>query len=280
MEDKFAQVNGISLHYLDYPGEGPTLVLLPGLTANAHSFDGLIAAGLSPRCRVVALDLRGRGLTDKPDSGYRMADHAADVLGLLDVLGLEQVVLGGHSFGGLLTYYIAANFPQRVSRLVAMDAGVVFHPRTRELLLPTLSRLGQVVDSWEAYRAQVRQLPFWGGLWDSAIESFYRADVRINHDNTVQTHATLQVIIEASTKGAEEPWEAHIRAIKQPALLINANGPYGLADAPALLPRELAQQTVDLLADCRYVEVPGNHMTMLFGENAAPTTNAILEFVE
>ena len=76
----FVQTNNIQLHYLSHPGEGPTLVLLPGLTANAHAFDGLIQAGLSPRYRVLALDLRGRGLTDKPTTGYSMADHAADSL--------------------------------------------------------------------------------------------------------------------------------------------------------------------------------------------------------
>ncbi|MGH9962063.1 MAG: alpha/beta fold hydrolase, partial [Pyrinomonadaceae bacterium] len=59
--DRFAQVNGIRLHYLDHPGNEPALVFLPGLTANAHCFDGLIKAGLSPRFRVLALDLRGRG---------------------------------------------------------------------------------------------------------------------------------------------------------------------------------------------------------------------------
>ena len=82
----FAQVNGIRLHYLDHKGGDPVLVLMPGLTSNAQSFDGLVGAGLSPALRVLALDLRGRGLSDKPVSGYSLAAHAADVIGLLDVL--------------------------------------------------------------------------------------------------------------------------------------------------------------------------------------------------
>jgi len=95
--DQFVSTNGIRLHYLDHPGEGSPLVLMPGLTANALSFDGLINAGLSPSLRVLALDMRGRGLSDKPAGGYRMADHAADVLGLLDTLELKEMILGGHS---------------------------------------------------------------------------------------------------------------------------------------------------------------------------------------
>ena len=101
---------------------GPTLVLAPGLTANAHSFDGLMRAGLGDVAHVLALDMRGRGESDAPATGYAMEDHARDVLGLLDALELERVVMGGHSFGGLLTYWLAANHPERVERCVVIDA--------------------------------------------------------------------------------------------------------------------------------------------------------------
>src|SRR5215216_65999 len=120
--DRFAQVNNIQLHYLDYAGGEPVLVLLPGLTANAHAFDGLIQAGLNNSFRVLALDLRGRGLSDKPAAGYSMQDHAADVISLLDSLGIERVVMCGHSFGGLLTLYLASNYPERISKLVIIDS--------------------------------------------------------------------------------------------------------------------------------------------------------------
>lgn len=78
--DQFVRLNDFQLHYLDHPGDDPPLVLMPGLTANAHSFDGLIKAGLSSAMRVLALDLRGRGLSDKPDSGYSLAEgHYVEV---------------------------------------------------------------------------------------------------------------------------------------------------------------------------------------------------------
>src|SRR4051794_2876176 len=92
--------DGVRIHYLDAPGAGRPLVMLHGLSANAHCFAGLIVAGLSPAYRVIAPDLRGRGQSDKPSSGYTMPDHARDVLALMDHLGLDRVVLGGHSFGG------------------------------------------------------------------------------------------------------------------------------------------------------------------------------------
>ncbi|MFH0351958.1 MAG: alpha/beta fold hydrolase [Chromatiales bacterium] len=277
--DRFVQTNNIQLHYLDHPGDGPTLALMPGLTANAHAFDGLIQAGMSPRLRVLALDLRGRGLSDKPATGYSMADHVADVLGLLDTLDLDQVVLGGHSFGGLLTFYIAAHHPERVSKLVIIDAAGSMHPRIRELIRPSLNRLGRVLPAWEAYLQAMKEMPFFNGWWDPAIESLYRADVQINEDGTVQARSRPEVIVEAVEKALAEPWEQHLAVIRQPTLLLNAPGPYGPPGTPPVLPREQAQATVKALANCRYIEIPGNHMTMLYGEGAQRLVETVTTFV-
>ncbi len=278
MNAKLVQTNGISLHAVDYPGNGPTLLLLPGLTANAHSFSGLIAAGLAPRFHCVALDLRGRGLSDKPESGYTMADHAADVLGVLDELGLETAVLVGHSFGGLLGYYLAAKHPHRVERLVAIDAAkAATNPAVAEMIKPSLARLGQVLPSVEAYLAAMKQMPFLEGKWDEHIEAYYRADMRVNDDGTAQPQSTPEAIAAAIDGVISEDWESVFAAIEQPTLLINATEPYG--PAGPLVTREQAEGTVELLANGRYAHVPGNHVTMVFGDNAAKTAQAITQFV-
>jgi pimeloyl-ACP methyl ester carboxylesterase len=277
--DQFVRVNNIQLHYLDHQGGDPPLVLMPGLTANACSFDGLIKAGLSPALRVLALDLRGRGLSHKPDSGYSMADHAADVLGLLDALELRQVVLGGHSFGGLLSIYMAAKNPERVSKLVIIDAAGSMHPRVRELIKPSVDRLGKVLPSWEAYLEAMKQMPFYQGWWDPTIESYYRADVEIRGDGTVKPRSCPEAIIEAVEKSLAEDWAQLLSAVRQPVLLLNAPGPYGPPGTPPVLPREQAMDTVNMLSEGRYGEIPGNHMTMLFGEGAQRIVEAILAFV-
>ena len=150
MISRHVHTNGIRLHYLEAGTSGPTLVLMPGLTANAHSFDGLVAAGLADHIRVLALDLRGRGETDQPDT-YTLTDHAADVVGLLDALGLDRVVLGGHSFGGLLTYHLAAAYPERVSRCVVIDAPALIPPAILDQIKPSLDRLDVTMPSWEHY---------------------------------------------------------------------------------------------------------------------------------
>jgi pimeloyl-ACP methyl ester carboxylesterase len=277
--DQWMRVNNIALHYLDHPGSDPPLILMPGLTANAHSFDGLINAGLSPAQRVLALDLRGRGLSDKPDSGYSMADHAADVLGLLDALKLQQVVLGGHSFGGLLTIYMAARYPERVSKLVVIDAAGKMHPELREMIQPSVDRLGKVVPSWDAYLESMKKMPFFQGWWDPTIESFYRADVEIHNDGTVKSRTRPEAITEAVDKSMKEDWAQHLSAIKQPMLLLNAPGSFGPPGTAPILSREQALETVNAVALGRYIEVPGNHMTMLYGEGAKRMVAEIIAFV-
>ena len=277
--DQFVRLNDFQLHYLDHPGDDPPLVLMPGLTANAHSFDGLIKAGLNSAMRVLALDLRGRGLSDKPESGYSLADHAADVLGLLDALELSQVVLGGHSFGGLLTLYMAAHHPERISKLVVIDAAGSMHPQVRELIKPSVDRLNKVLPSWEAYIKAMRQMPFYQGWWDPTIESYYRADIEIRDNGTVIPRSRPEAIIETVDKVLAEDWVQHLAAVKQPMLLLNALGSFGPPGAPPILPRKQALETVNAVVAGHYVEVPGNHMTMLFREGAQCMVEAIIAFV-
>ena len=276
---KFITANGLKLHYLDHPGPEPALILMPGLTANAHSFDGYIEAGLSPARRVLALDLRGRGLSDKPATGYSMADHAADIIGFMDALEIEQAFLGGHSFGGLLTIYLGATHPERFPRLVVIDAAASMHPNTMELIKPSVERLGQVLPSWESYLEAMKNLPFYHDWWDPLIENYYRADVAINPDGSVTPQARPEAIIAAAGAVMMENWHQHLAALRQPLLLVNAPGPFGLPGTAPVLPKELALETVNAVADGRYVEVPGNHMTMLFGPGAEKTVAAILSFL-
>jgi pimeloyl-ACP methyl ester carboxylesterase len=277
--DRYAKANGIRLHYLDHAAEGPTLLLMPGLTANAHSFDALVSAGLVPAVRLLALDLRGRGLSDQPESGYTLADHAADVIGLLDSLDLDRVALGGHSYGGLLGLYLAAHHPERVSKLVVIDAAAEMHPDTRRLIQPAIDRLGKPVPSWAHYLAAVKLMPCFYRWWDPAIESYFRADVRTLPDDRVISRSSPAAITEAVEHVLAEDWQAKLPLIDQPTLLLNATGGYGLPGAPPLLPRAQAEATVAALRHGRYRAVPGNHITLLYGEGAALMAKEIVKFM-
>jgi pimeloyl-ACP methyl ester carboxylesterase len=276
---RYVAAGAVRTYYLDAAGGEPPLVLLHGLSSNADVFGGLLAAGLSPAFRVVAPDLRGRARSDKPASGYRMADHAADVVALLDALGLERVVLGGHSFGALLSIYLAATHPGRVSRLVVLDASIRLQPQVREMLKPSLDRLTQVLPSADDYLARIRAAPYLDGRWDPELEGYFRAEIGGSGDGGVRSLTSADAVAQALDGVLAEPWAELAPRVSQPALLLNALGPYGPPGSPPLILREDARDTVAALPDCRYVEVPGNHLTMLFGGNAAVVRREIERFV-
>ena len=125
--------DGLRLHYRDYPGSAaaPPLLCLPGLTRNARDFERL-AERYAGRFRVLALDFRGRALSDDdPDpSHYHPLTYAQDVIELLSQLGIDRAIFVGTSLGGLVTMLVAGLAPQRIAAAVLNDVG------------PELSRTG------------------------------------------------------------------------------------------------------------------------------------------
>ncbi|MBV6697613.1 alpha/beta hydrolase [Kitasatospora aureofaciens] len=117
-------IDGRRLSYLDFGGTGRPLVALHGHLGEGAMFAQL-AASLGGEWRVIALDQRGHGDSDRAGD-YSREGYLADVLALLDHLGLDRVVLLGHSLGGINAYQFAARHPERVGALVNVDAPVVF----------------------------------------------------------------------------------------------------------------------------------------------------------
>jgi 3-oxoadipate enol-lactonase len=114
-----ASVNGITISYSDSGGDGPAVVLSHGYLMDSSMFDPQVAA-LAPEFRVIAWDERGFGST-RATAPFSYWDSAADVIGLLDHLGIEQAVLGGMSQGGFLSLRAALQAPDRVRALVLID---------------------------------------------------------------------------------------------------------------------------------------------------------------
>ncbi len=98
------------------------MVCLHGITAQHRAFNAA-ARLIGPSRGLVGVDLRGRGDSDKPESGYGLDAHAADVVRVLDHLGLRDAVLAGHSMGGFVALKTALAYPERVRALVLIDGG-------------------------------------------------------------------------------------------------------------------------------------------------------------
>jgi pimeloyl-ACP methyl ester carboxylesterase len=277
----FIERDGVRIHYLQHDGPAPPLVLLHGLTANARYFDSLVQAGLSETRGLLIPDLRGRGLSDKPPIGYSMAEHAADVIALLDHHGIERTDICGHSYGGLLTVYLASEYPDRVARAIILDiAGPsIRNPQVYELLKPSLDRLGKVFPSLDEFLATRKQQAYLDVPWDDAIESFFRADVEPLPGGTVRVRIPPEVIEQVIAEGQQIDWQARFTQVEQQALLLNATGPYGSPGTPSLILEEQGREAAALIPRCRYAWVPGNHMTMLLGDHVHAVLAQIRAFL-
>lgn len=274
------KTNQITVHYLKYPGEGDkTLVLLHGLSANAACFEGLIKAGLPDLGTVISIDLRGRGKSDKPEGPYTMEAHARDVIGIIEALELKNIILGGHSFGALLSIYVANRHPENIDRVIIMDAAARLHEKVTEMVAPSTRRLlNPPYPSYPEFIEDIKPAEYLDGVWNPEIEAYYRADVLDLPDGRVRhrsSHDHIRLAIEGLL-GSGIDWLGEIKTLNKPALLIQANGIYALG-AP-ILPEEYARETVALLPNGHFIQVPGNHFTMLYEEGAEAIVSAIKHF--
>ena len=127
--------DGLSLCYRDHPGspDRPPLLCLPGLTRNSRDFDDF-ATRYAGRFRIIAPDFRGRGNSDRDPvpAHYIPPTYAADVLHLLDQLGVAEALFVGTSLGGIVTMLIAATQPRRIAGCILNDVGPELEERGLE----------------------------------------------------------------------------------------------------------------------------------------------------
>lgn len=125
-EDRFAEAAGLKLRYRTWgePGpDKPALVLIHGFANSVQTFRSL-APELTDHYHVVALDMPGFGLSDKPaDHDYSNGSQADTTIAFIDALGLEDVIVGGHSMGGRLALDVASRMPS-VRGTILLNPGV------------------------------------------------------------------------------------------------------------------------------------------------------------
>jgi len=132
-------IDGTRLRMID-TGQGPAVVFLHGFGASIYSWRYQLAPVLDAGYRVIAVDLRGFGFSDRPDSGYTNADYVRLALALMDTLGISDAVLVGHSMGAAVAGEVALTAPDRVRGLVLM-APAGCPPLPRELRWSFLAKL-------------------------------------------------------------------------------------------------------------------------------------------
>lgn len=188
----FVNVNGIRLHYLDWGGEGPVLLFIPGLGCSAYIFSRF-APRFTDKFRVLAVDRRGHGDSDYPETGYDPDTLIEDLRQFLDALRIDRVILAGHSMAYIELCHFTASYPERSLKLVFLDAAYDnSSPETKAVF--EKNPLPKMMPGWpedfsgnfEDYIAEIkRRFPALAVVWNDAMDEQTRHVVTETLDGKV-----------------------------------------------------------------------------------------------
>ena len=262
---------------------GDPVVCLHGITAQHRAFNAA-ARYLAPSRSLVGVDLRGRGDSGKPESGYGLEAHVRDVVRVLDHLGLRDAVICGHSMGGFVALETALFFPERVRALVLLDSGwprveaapeEMSEEQTQEAaaieegLERAFRRLDMTFESPEDY------LDFWFPGRDLTLDDlppdladYYLYDLERVNGGYRPKASRAAAEEDSSSVSSEAPTLEELRGVGCPVALVRASEGFFPGADPLVSDdtRDELAGVLDLRSDT-LVE-GANHYTMLWPEYA------------
>ncbi|MGD8284097.1 MAG: alpha/beta hydrolase [Desulfobacterales bacterium] len=272
--------DGIEINLATWEGAGKPILCVHGITANCRCWD-VLAAALAPEYRVLAMDLRGRGRSDKPPEGYALEYHLRDINCLLDDLGIDRAVIMGHSLGAFIGLAFAAENRDRVDRLILVDGGGDLSKAQMDKVFtgikPALDRLGRVFPSAGEYLDKMKEAPYIHP-WSAAIETYYRYEIEEVEDG-VRTNIDPAHIQEEAANIRKLDCAPFYPEIKCKVLILRApNGLFSLDDL--LLPQDVIDKMMQEIPDVRRFNVEGtNHYGIVMQPHEA-RDRAIREFLK
>jgi 3-oxoadipate enol-lactonase len=201
--------DGVRLHYISQ-GAGPPVLLVHGLSGSHQLWDRTVPA-LVDRYQAIAVDLRGHGQSDKPPGPYSVPGFAADLVVLLDQLGIERAVLVGLSMGGGVVQTVALHYPERVRALVLVSTSSDFPPETRARFYEWAARAER---EGMAALAEVLVASWVAPAFRARDPAEYARQVRITAANAPHAFAA------AARANAQRDWTAQLPRVGCPVLFV------------------------------------------------------------
>ena len=248
--DRSVRVGNLNLHYLEWGQAGaPPVIMVHGLSGNAHAFDNL-APHFLPGYHVIAVDVRGRGDSDwAGDADYSNDAYVADLEGLRQALGFERMSLVGTSLGGRISMTYAGTYPDRVERTVLNDIGPQIDPKGGErIAVSTREAVTSFASMDEVLAWHCQQRPGFSLLSDAEQRVTAGHAIKPQPGGGYTWKMDPAVRTDPRRPDPETSWTL-ARRIPGPVLLVRGG------DSDLLSP-ETAQQMVREMQDCRMVEVP------------------------
>jgi pimeloyl-ACP methyl ester carboxylesterase len=239
-QSAFAAVNGIRLHYLDWGGDGPPLVLAHGIGDNPHVFQDL-AVFLHADFRIIAYARRGHGRSDAPPGPYDGPMLTEDLRQLLDALGIQQAHLLGWSMGGNEITELAGRYPEHVGKLVYLDAAYdwstpTFFKAFGDILAVNCPGADDL-RSLDAYRAWHRAAWLGDIPWTGGLEAYLQELARPDADGKL--HPVPDEEAFAASFAALGTWRRNYTLVQVPVLAIYASTFFPLDHSDAGLTQKL-----------------------------------------
>ncbi len=242
--DRFLEVNGLRIHYVDWGGEGKQpFVMIHGLDRVARTFDH-VATQFTARYRVLAIDMRGHGDSGwDPQGRYLVEDHVGDLEGIVAQLKLRDLVLWGNSTGGRVVQVFAGKHPELVSRVISEDVGP---ERPRQIADGYAKRVEQERAGWgstEELLAQLRKAN--PRMSPTVLEAYVRYGSKKRADGRIEWKRDPQLV-----KGfvATDLWR-FVRDIKAPILYI-------LGGRSTIVPAETQDELRKTLPNAQLITIP------------------------
>jgi pimeloyl-ACP methyl ester carboxylesterase len=257
--------DGVEINLAVWEGTGKPILCVHGITANCRCWD-VLAGTLSPEYRVFAMDLRGRGASEKPAKGYALDYHLRDINSLLDDMGIDRAVIIGHSLGAFIGLAFAAKYSDRIDRLILVDGGGDLSPEQMDKVFagikPALDRLGQTFPSAEDYLNKMKAAPYIHP-WTPATETYYRYEIE-EVAGGVRTNINPAHILEEAANIRKLDCAPFYPQLNCKVLILRApNGLFSSDDL--LLPEEVIKKMTREIPDVRRFDVAGtNHYGIVF----------------
>jgi len=241
--DRFIDVNGLRIHYVDWGGDGKPLVMVHGLDRVARTFDHL-ATRFTSRYRVVAIDMRGHGDSGwDPKGRYLVEDHVGDLEGVVQQLTLRDLVLWGNSTGGRVVQVFAGKHPDLVSHVISEDVGP---ERPRQIADNYAKRVQQEQAGWASEEELLAQLKKTNPRMSPAVlEPYVRYGAKRRADGRIEWKRDPQLV---NGFVATDLWR-FVRNIKSPILYI-------LGGRSTIVPAETQDELRKTLPNAQLITVP------------------------
>lgn len=256
------------------PPKTPLILLVHGLSAHLHAFDDIVEALAAPDRQLVALDLRGRGRSEITPAGtYGLDAHCRDLLEAATQLEADQFDLAGWSMGAMIGIGIANRAPQRLRRLVLIDAagGDKIDPGALDKVTKGLARLEMVVERRSDYIQAIKAasgISPWTPFWDRYFEYELGA-----HGRGWKPTTSKSACVEDLSGRLDHDWRVLWNGITMPALLVRCLLPTGGGFVVSESVRDEMRRAVPGM---KIVEVASDHYTVM---NSPAAADAIREFL-